>query len=248
VIYPIVFHKLEPQIGFGWATRVLAFIMLGTLLVPITVMRAKSFPSSRRPFLDLKVLRDVPFVLFSFGEFFGFMGMYIPFYYMSTYGFTKGIVDESLAFYLLTIINSASVFGRIVPNFFADLTGPLNIMVPFCLLCGILAFSWTSISSIGAIVVFSIFYGFFSGTFVSITSPALATLSPDLSLIGTHMGMSFAFGAIGLLVGNPVAGVLLDKYGWIGPAAFCGSANVVAAIFVAAARVHKTGWGIMVKA
>jgi hypothetical protein len=75
VIYPIVFNKLQPLIGFGWATRVLAFIMFATLLVPITVMRAKSFPSSKRPFIDMKVFRELPWVLFSIGEFFGFMGM-----------------------------------------------------------------------------------------------------------------------------------------------------------------------------
>jgi hypothetical protein len=33
--------------------------------------------------------------------------------------------------------------------------------------------------------------------------------------------MSFAFGGVGLLIGNPVAGALLDKYGWIAPPMFC---------------------------
>lgn len=33
VIYPIVFHKLEPKIGFGWTLRVMGFIALGTCLV-----------------------------------------------------------------------------------------------------------------------------------------------------------------------------------------------------------------------
>lgn len=34
VIYPIVFHRLQPTIGFGWATRVIGFIELATLIVP----------------------------------------------------------------------------------------------------------------------------------------------------------------------------------------------------------------------
>jgi len=41
------------------------------------------------------------------------------------------------------------------------------------LFCGVVAFSWTSMHSLGHIVVFCIFYGFFSGTFVSVTGPAL---------------------------------------------------------------------------
>lgn len=60
--------------------------------------------------------------------------------------------------------------------------------------------------------------------------------------------MSFAIGALGLLIGNPVAGLLLDKYSWIGPATFCGAANILAAAFIIAARISKTGWRLMVKA
>lgn len=79
------------------------------------------------------------------------------------------------------------------------------------------------------------------------TGPALATLSNDMSLVGTHMGMNFGFGAFGLLIGNPVAGVLLDKEGWVAPAMFCGTANLLAAMFILAARVSKVGWKLKVK-
>jgi predicted MFS family arabinose efflux permease len=248
VIYPSVFHELQPRIGFGWTTRVIAFIMLATLMIPITVMRAKVFPSTRRPLVDSKILRELPYDLFSMASFFGMMGMYIPFYYISTFCVQKGLVDKDVGFYLLAIINASSVFGRIVPNFFADVIGPLNISAPFCCVCGIVAFCWTSLSSIGQSIVFCIFYGFFSGTFVSIIGPAIASLCLDPSLIGTHMGMSLAFAALGLLIGNPIAGVLLDKYGWIGPAMFCGASNVLAACFVVMARLAKTGRVLRVRA
>ncbi|TVY85899.1 Aspyridones efflux protein, partial [Lachnellula willkommii] len=193
VIYPIVFHELQPRIGFGWATRVIAFIMLGTLMIPILVMRARVFPSTRRPLFDKNILRSIPYDLFSLGEFFGFMGMYIPFYYVTSYSIAHNIANENLSFYLLTLLNVGSIFGRIVPNFFADVTGPLNITFPFILFCSIIAFCWTSVHSLGQMVVFCLSYGCFSGTFVSITGPALATLSNDMSLVGTHMGMSFTF-------------------------------------------------------
>lgn len=168
--------------------------------------------------------------------------------YITSYSLAKDIANPNLSFYLLAIINAASIFGRIVPNFVADISGPLNICGPFVLFCGIIAFCWTSVSSIGQIIVFCLFYGFFSGTFVSITGPSIASLSTDLSLVGTHMGMSFAAASLGLLVGNPVAGVLLDSYGWIGPAMFCGATNVLAGICVVLARVSKTGKVWVVKA
>ena len=35
-------------------------------------------------------------------------------------------IESPLAFYLLIILNIASIFGRVIPNFLADKTGPLN--------------------------------------------------------------------------------------------------------------------------
>ncbi|EKD14295.1 putative monocarboxylate permease-like protein [Drepanopeziza brunnea f. sp. 'multigermtubi' MB_m1] len=248
VIHPIVFHELQPRIGFRWATRVIAFIMLATLTIPLAVMRAKVFPSTRRPLFDFQVLRNIPYILFTIGEFFGFMGLYVPFYYITTYSTEKKIAGPNLSFYLLTLINTGSILGRIVPNFFADLTGPLNICTPFVLLCGLIAFCWPSIASLGQAVTFCLAYGFFSGTFVSITGPSIATLSTDLGLVGTHMGMSFAFASLGLLVGNPVAGVLLRGRGWLGPAMFCGATNLLAGLFILGARLAKTGKVLVVQA
>ena len=47
VIYAVVFSKLHPRIGFGWATRVLDFISLATCLVHISVMRVRQMQKQR---------------------------------------------------------------------------------------------------------------------------------------------------------------------------------------------------------
>lgn len=225
----------------------MGFIMLATLMIPVAVMRAKVYPSSRRPLVDWKVLRNVPWDLFSLGSFFGYMGMFVPFYYLATYSIEKGIMSTNAAFYTLTVMNAGSIFGRLIPNFYADAIGPLNITLPFIIFCGIVAFTWISITSVAGVFLFAFFYGFFSGTFVSITGPTLAVLSPDLALVGTHMGMSFGIGGLGLLIGNPVAGVLLDGFGWKGSIYFCGACNMVAAGCVLWSRIAKTGWVVWIK-
>ncbi|KAL5335188.1 major facilitator superfamily domain-containing protein [Aspergillus crustosus] len=86
VIYPIVFHKLLPQVGFGWATRIIASIALACLLFSLAVMRMRlPPPKTTRPLLDLTAFKEPPFVLLSLALFFAFIGLYFPFFYLPSY-------------------------------------------------------------------------------------------------------------------------------------------------------------------
>jgi MFS family permease len=116
IIYPIVIHKLLPQIGFAWTTRVLGFIILATMVIPNVCMRVRVLPVKKRSLLDLRAFLIPAYSLQVAGFFLGFMGLYMPFFYAQVYALQSKITNESLAFYLLAIMNSTSVFGRIVPN------------------------------------------------------------------------------------------------------------------------------------
>ena len=63
------------------------------------------------------------------------------------------------------------------------------------------------------------------------------SLSKESNLKGTRLGMTFAAGALGMLVGTPVAGQFLGSVGWIGVQAWCGSTSMIAAAFILAARL-----------
>lgn len=166
VIYPIVFHKLQPRIGFGWATRVIGFIELATLLISIAVMRVRVLPASTRKLIDWSALRDLSWVAFVIGGFVGFMGIYVPFFYIQYFAITTHLTDENLGFYLLAILNSLSAFGRILPNLVADKVGPLNMLIPFALLTGVLSLCLIGVHNKGGVIVIAALYGFTSGCFV----------------------------------------------------------------------------------
>ncbi|RDW70382.1 major facilitator superfamily protein-5 [Coleophoma crateriformis] len=243
LIYPIVFRKLEITIGYGWATRVIGFISFGTLLVSAMVLKPRILPPKKRALLDRTAFKDMPFILFSLSLFFIFIGLYIPFFYMPSYATEKIHTSQSLGFYLLAILNAASIFGRIIPNIIADKYGSLNILAPFILVAGGLQFAWIGIHNLAGIIVFCILFGFFSGSIVSLPPTALVTLSPDLSVIGTRMGMCFSFAGLGLLIGNPIAGAILTgKSGFMGLKAFGGATVIVGFVCMAMAwLVHKRG-------
>jgi MFS family permease len=91
---------------------------------------------------------------------------------------------------------------------------------------------------LGGLVVFAILYGFVSGAVVSLPSAVVASLAPSMNLVGTWMGMSFCFAAIGILIGNPIAGTIisvpLNEYS--GGFIFAGSTVMGAAVCYAAAK------------
>jgi MFS family permease len=150
-------------------------------------------------------------------------------------------MPENKAFYMLSILNAASIFGRIIPNFIADKMGPVNIIIPATVFTCLLAFGWVGIHSTAGLVIFCLLYGFFSGSFVSIPPTVLVTLSPSISVVGTRMGMCFAMGGLGLLVGTPVAGQLIKHVSFDAAIFFCGGAVALGAVSLVATRIAKTG-------
>ena len=108
-------------------------------------------------------------------------------------------------------MNAASIPGRTLPTYLSDTTGPLNLQAPFAFVSGILAFSWLAVSDLSGLLAVSILYAVFSGAFLALPPPAVASLTPDLSRFGARMGVVLAFMALGSLVGNPVSGAIIQS-------------------------------------
>lgn len=211
VIFPIVFHKLIDRVGFGWTTRIIAFIALAGLLFSIAVMKSHLPPLEKaRRLLDLTAFRRVPFVIYCLALFFDLVGLYFPYFYLPTYFTIYLHAGDNISFYVLSILSASSFFGRIAPNLLADRLGSLNVMIIVSLVVTIMAFAWMGIHSNTGAIVFAVIYGFPSGTIVALMSPVLAGLCPDMALMGTWLGMASVFSGLGILIGNPIAGALLD--------------------------------------
>lgn len=245
VIYPIVFRQLQPTAGFPWATRAIAFIMLATSIVTVPFIKQRVPSTSLRKVYDASSFRDGPYLFFCAGIFFGFMGIYIAFFYIELYATQVCGMSAGLATYVLAVVNAGSFFGRLFPNWLADRIGPLNVQIPFALIASLLAFCWIAIRNTPGLLVFCALYGFFSGTFVSLPGPIVYGLSSDMSTVGTRLGMSMGFAGVGSLIGNPIAGAILrGDGGWVGLQAWAGTLVVVSAGCMMGARWAKFGGGL----
>lgn len=249
VIYPIMIHKLIEEVGFGWATRILAFMILALMSIPCLVLRHRLPPRKSGPLIDPASLRDLPFLLYTAGAFFGFMGVYIPIFFIQSYALHEKI-DPQIAFYTTSMLNAGSVLGRLIPNYLADKLGPLNVLTPTTICSCILTFCWIAISDQGGIIGFAVLFGFFSGTFVSLPPACIASMTKDMSVLGTRLGMSFFVCAFGVLAGTPVAGAIIEREGgqFLYAKVFGGIAIFISVACLAGARMLITGPHLLSKA
>ena len=245
IIYPIVFYRLVPRIGFAWSVRVLGFMALGTLLLPIFVMRTRVQPPKARALIDLTAFTDVPFMTFVFGGMIGFIGLYVGLFYISFFGEATGITNQSLSFYLVPILNAGSVLGRTLPNILADKIGPFNVLIPGAVMVSVVLFSLIAVTSSGGLIAATIFFGIFSGVFIALPPVCFVALTEDKSKIGTRIGMGMAIFALGTLAGGPGGGAILQMdpkhLDWTGMWAFGGACIMAAVLVYIAVRVMKAG-------
>ncbi|KAI1498988.1 putative monocarboxylate permease [Biscogniauxia marginata] len=246
VIYPIALKRLIQEIGLAWAIRVMGFIMLETLLISVLIMKPRLPPRKSGPLVDLASLRSPVFATWLLAVFFIFVGLYIPFFYVEKYALDIG-VSPDLAFYLLIIMNAASVPGRIFPAMIADKIGNLSIMIPSVLLSGIIALAWIRVSTQESLIAIAVLLGLSSGSIQAVLPANVAFLCPDLSKLGTNIGMTLLTSGLGLLIGNPVAGAILGVQSnasgdiWWGCLTFAGVFILIGGLALIVVRTMKVG-------
>ena len=74
--------------------------------------------------------------------------------------------------------------------------------------------------------------------------PSLGSLTDDLSKMGVRMGMAFAVCGIALLIGQPLAGVLIQAHGggYLYAQMYSGATMTSGVVFLVAARTYRVGW------
>ncbi|KAI9711719.1 MAG: hypothetical protein M1820_001863 [Bogoriella megaspora] len=212
VCLPIMFSKLIPKIGFGWAMRVGALILLVCYAIAICTSKAKNPPKqlkSPRQLLDYRGYLDKRYACLSAGTVVGSFGVYVPYYYIQPYCATLD-PNTNITSYLLPMMNAASLLGRIIGGQAADRFGRLNILYPMILLCGILCLAiWLPSASVGVVISFVWLYGFASGIFISVMPAATGQIVPTEKL-GSRLGAFGTVTAVAFLTGSPIAGALVN--------------------------------------
>ncbi|KAK9235228.1 major facilitator superfamily domain-containing protein [Lipomyces kononenkoae] len=250
VVLPIMVEKLIIEVGFGWAMRSVAFMLLGLLIFANATLKSR-LPPLRRPVSLMDFIRpyfEITFLLLSISSFFLYIAGFLPFNYLIVQAEASGM-STSLAGYLIPILNAASTFGRILPGYLADKTGTFNVMIIFAVFSGIVNLAlWLPARSNAPIIVFACLYGFASGCTLTII-PAMVAQISDIRQLGVRTGALYVLSSVGVLVGSPIAGAIVsDQHGqFSGLMIFCGVVLLVGAIFAILSRYSQVGFKLIVK-
>lgn len=158
-------------------------------------------------------------------------------------------IDDKAAASLILIINGVGVAGRLLPAILASKLGPLNLMIPLTFLPALILFCWASVHTQASLLLFDIFYGFLMASGQGMLPPSLGSLTKDPSKMGVRFGMVFSICGFALLIGQPLAGALIEAHGggYLYAQMYSGAAMMMGVIFMTAARTKIVGWVLKVK-
>ncbi len=247
LVYPVIVQQLLPKIGFGWTVRVIGFVMLAIQCVTLAFTRPRLPPRKTGPIVEWAAFTELPYLLFSIAMFLNFWGLYFAFYYIGSFNTAVLHATQETSINDLLILNGVGLFGRLIPAYLADTYfGPLNCLVPFAFVSGLLLYCWAAVHSSGGLTAFAIIYGLFAAGIQSLFPATLSSLTDDLKKAGVRMGMVFSVVSFASLTGTPLSGALIQSMGgrYLGAQLFAGSAMMVGGSFLIAVRVKKRGWRV----
>ncbi|KAL8683798.1 MAG: hypothetical protein Q9186_000286 [Xanthomendoza sp. 1 TL-2023] len=244
LVFPVVVQQLLPQIGFGWTVRILGFIMLALQIVAFIFMKPRIPPRKTGPFFEPAAFRELSYTLFATGMFLSFWGLYFAFYYVGSFGRDILRITDQQSINNLLILNAVGLVGRLVPAHLADhYFGPLNTLVPFVFLSGLLLYCWAAVASPGGLIGFAVLYGLSAAGIQSLFPATLTSLTTDLRKTGVRMGMIFTVVSFACLTGSPLAGALIQHGNgrYLYAQIFAGTSMMMGCVTLVAARLAKTG-------
>ncbi|KAI1318988.1 putative MFS monocarboxylate transporter [Xylariaceae sp. FL0255] len=261
VIWPILLDRLlySDGVGFGWTMRIVGFNMLPLLAIAIITVKDvpvkknvpapepnntavttdesgsdQEKPKAKSPVME--VITNPTYAMLCGSMAFVYLGLFIPFFYISSYAVAKG-VSSGTSLYLISAINASSFFGRVLPGYFADKYGHFNILVLGILFSGVISLTWTAAFNLPGMIFFSLAYGFTSGTIISLQTACAAKVSKREHQ-GRAIGLLQGAEAIPALIGTPISGQILLRSGYVGLSIFTGIVLIAGGIGLTITRLR----------
>ncbi|KAF9115590.1 biotin holocarboxylase synthetase [Mortierella sp. AM989] len=216
LVFGFLIPALIEKLGISWTLRIYAIIHFVCTAFASIVMRAPRQLSGppidpRKDTINLAILKDRGFIIWLLAAtLFGFAYI-VPFAYLP--GYAKDIVglDPNIqGGQLLSITSAANAVGRIVIGIAGDRLGAIRVAAFSFIAAGASCFVWMFAESFGALIGFSILYGFFSGAFFTLVASITANIV-GLTHLGSGLTVIFLTNTPGNLFTLPIAGKMIES-------------------------------------
>lgn len=267
VILPIMVSRLIDCIGFPWAMRATALLILVVLTMTNLTVKSR-IPLNPSPFTVKDYIvpfKKIDFLLTSFGNVLFAFGSFVPMTYLVVQAASMGM-DRRLAQYLVAIVNGSryvtyhwvktyiltcdcSTVGRLGAGVLADVYGPFNAWIALTYAAGILILSlWIPATNDASIIAFASLFGICFGAYAAIQPALVAQITP-IADIGICTGLYFAVSSFSQLVSGPIAGHTLETSGgsYLEMKIMAGFLCLAGATSVLGAKLYATGYKPMAK-
>lgn len=237
LLFPIgLKHALYGQkLGFAWGVRVIGLVILGLLVISCVLVKERLPPRQGNLFLP-RAFRQPSYCFLVAAIFFSLWAMWVPYFFIISFAIEKIHMGGNLSFYVLSMINAGSLFGRIASGFIADKLGRLNMLICTYAINSILLFCWIRVGTNAGLITWASIFGVTSGAIISLYPASVAQITPKPQDIGTYVGQASSIVSIAGLTGTPIAGALIRHYGYEAAALFAGLSMLVCACLAAIAR------------
>ncbi|GME99703.1 unnamed protein product [Ambrosiozyma monospora] len=255
IVFPIMLRGLYPKLGYTKTMIILASICVGLCVLSLVLVKdrnvhiadsetkEKSLWRNMRDMLDIAYFKDKTFTLATAALFFNEFSILLVITYISTYALVRGMT-ESKSYILLTVLNSASLVGKIVPNVIGDYIGRFNVMILVLLLMAISIFAvWLPYYNTTGLFIFAVLYGFGFGGSYSLTATVISQIS-HTKKFASRFATSYFIVAFGNLISMPLGSQFINNQtiaNYNRMIIFAGAACIASVVFMVWARFMVVG-------
>lgn len=126
---------------------------------------------------------------------------------------------------------------------------PLNLLISWATLRGILMFCWAAIHTVAKLYICCFLWTGISGGYglPRLFAGTIPSLTKGLNKIGARVGVSLSMISLGSLTGPSVAGALIARGGYLAGQIWAGAALLVGVMALVGARVIISGPHLLAK-
>ncbi len=214
IVSPVISAALIDAFGWRWAYVVLAAASCATLVVAAGLLRT---PPGHVP-VPLRLspaVRTRSFGWLYVSGLFMTFPIAVTFVYLAPFAEDHG-TGHFAASALVSLVGAGSVLGRIGLGWLADRGGRMMTLRGCFLLIAVACVLWLAAERYWLVAVFALLFGVGYGGFVALM-PAVAAEVFGAAALGGTIGALYTSGAVGALVGPPLAGLTIDEtdtYRW----------------------------------